>query len=279
MGLAFDLTCRVPLAGEKACYPIPREPTIALRHRLRPLLDDLPPCDQRDGCPRCWEGRSCGRDEVASRLAPAISNVRWSGGRMETTYSINHWLAADGRQGWFSHRQTRTRHGGSVRGAFAGPELADATLAWVLRNFRIWGDGAERDKIVSYQIGRALDVGGCRDPGFREIVALDLARGGREADLLTAIAACDEGLRQKPARTPASAWASLAHTAQLMRLRLVRVQRGHAVRHHPGPGARRQRELRFASSVAATPGLSETALAGVYGGDGDRAAVRTRDRG
>ncbi len=29
----------------------------------------------------------------------------------------------------------------------------------------------------------------------------------------------------------------------------------------------------------ATPGLSETALAGVYEGDGDRAALRTRDRG
>lgn len=29
-------------------------------------------------------------------------------------------------------------------------------------------------------------------------------------------------------------------------LRLARVQRGHEVRHHPGPAARRKRELRFA---------------------------------
>ncbi len=252
VGLVFDLLCPVPLPGDKVSYPIPREPTIALWHRLRPLLDALPRCDERDGCPRCWEGRPCGRDELASRLAPAISNVRWSNGRMETSYSINHWLAADGRQGWFSHRQTRTRLGGSVRGAFAGPELADATLAWLLRHFRVWGDSAEQDRIVSYQIGRVLDVGGCCDPGFWEIVALDRARGGREADLLAAVAACDEGLGHRPAGTTASAWMSLDRTAQLMRLRLIRAQRGHAVRHHPGPAARRQRDLRFAPLAART---------------------------
>jgi len=200
IGLVFDLACPVPLVGDKVSYSIPREPTIALWHRLRALLGGLPRCSQPDGCPRCWDGRSCGRDEVAVRLAPAISNVRWSGGRMETTYSINHWLSSDRRQGWFSNRHDRTRHGGSVKGAFAGPELADATLGWMLRTFRVLGDSPDRDKIVSYQVGRVIQAGGCSDPAFWEMVALDFARSGREPDLVQAIAACDEGLRQKPPR-------------------------------------------------------------------------------
>jgi hypothetical protein len=165
---------------------------------------------------------------------------------METTYSINHWLSSDGRQGWFSNRHDRTRHGGSVKGAFAGPELADATLGWMLRAFRVLGDSPDRDKIVSYQVGRVIQAGGCSDPAFWEMVALDFARSGREPDLVQAIAACDEGLRQKPAETTGSAWASLTQTGELMRLRLARAQRGHEVRHHPGPAARRKRDLRFA---------------------------------
>ena len=89
-------------------------------------------------------------------------------------------------------------------------------------------------------------TGGCSDPAFWEMVALDYARTGRAEDLSQAIAACEEGLRSKPEDTTASAWRSLVQTADLMRLRLVRrAQRGQEVRHHPGPAARRKRELRF----------------------------------
>ncbi len=165
---------------------------------------------------------------------------------METTYSINHWLAADGRQGWFVHRHERKRRGGPVKGAFAGAELADATLGWILRTFRSHGDGAEPDKVIAYQVQRVLRAGGCSDPAFWELVALDFARPGREQDLAQAVAACEEGLRSKPEGTTASAWRSLVQTSKLMRLRLARAQRGHEVRHHPGPAARRKRALRFA---------------------------------
>jgi hypothetical protein len=93
---------------------------------------------------------------------------------------------------------------------------------------------------------RVLTAGGCSDPAFWEMVALDYARSGREGDLAQAIAACEEGTRQRPAETTASSWRSLCQTAEIMRLRLARAQRGHEVRHHPGPAARRKRGLRFA---------------------------------
>jgi hypothetical protein len=200
-------------------------------------------CSIADGC---WDGRSCGTDELAFRLAPAVSNARWSGGQMEATYSINHWLASDANQGWFAHRHDRRRRGGPVKGAFAGPELADATLGWMLRTFRSHGDNPEPDKVIAYQVQRVLTAGSCGDPAFWEMVALGYARSGREGDLAQAIAACGEGTRHRPAETTASAWRSLCQTAEIMRLRLARAQRGHEVRHHPGPAARRKRGLRFA---------------------------------
>ena len=62
----------------------------------------------------------------------------------------------------------------------------------MLRTFRVPGDSAHRDKIVSYQVGRV-------DPGRRLLgsrVVGDagprLARSGREPDLVRAMAACGE---------------------------------------------------------------------------------------
>ncbi len=269
VGLAYDLCCPVPLLptpggpfqapiggpGRKPRdgrewdrYPITRASTIALWHRLRALLAGLPRCAPADGCPRCWEGRPCGRDELVRRLAPGAGTWRWWRGWLQQNYSINHWLASDERQGWFTNREERTRRGGTATGAFAGPELADATLAWILRTYRAHGDRAERDKEIAYQIGRVLRVGGCGDPAFWEMVALERARPGREADLLDALAACDEGLAHRPAETTASTWASLAMTQNLLRLRLIRTQRGPEIRHHPGSRAKRRRGLRFAAS-------------------------------
>jgi hypothetical protein len=124
--------------------------------------------------------------------------------------------------GWFAHRHDRKRRGGPVKGAFAGPELADATLGWMLRTFRVHGDNPEPDKVIAYQVQRVLTAGGCSDPAFWEMVALDYARSGREGDLAQAIAACEEGTRQRPAETTASAWRSPCQTAEIMRLRLVR---------------------------------------------------------
>jgi hypothetical protein len=139
---------------------------------------------------------------------------------------------------WFTNREERTRRGGTATGAFAGPELADATLAWILRTYRAHGDRAERDEI-SYQIGRVLRVGGCGDAAFWEMVALERARPGREADLLDALAACEEGLAHRPVETTASTWASLAMTQNLLRLRLIRTQRRKGAPRSgttPGPG-------------------------------------------
>ena len=78
------------------------------------------------------------------------------------------------------------------------------------------------------------------------MLALDRARPGREADLLEAISLCEQGLVLRPPDTGASAWAALAQTRDLLALRLAGLRRGHVVRHHPGPNARRPRRLRFA---------------------------------
>lgn len=215
-------------------------------HRLRAATDPLPRCQPDDACPRCWEGQPCGRDELVRRIAPGAGNWRWHNGKLETGYSINHWLAAQGDQGWFVHRHNRARRGGSVRGAFAGPELADAVLGWLLRTYRAHGEDTEPAKVVAHQINRVIEAGGCGDPWFWEMVALEWARPGREADLVAAIDACENGLRQCPEGTTASAWTALRTTCEMLRLRLLAVQRGHEIRHHPGPRAKRTRPLRFA---------------------------------
>jgi hypothetical protein len=68
---------------------------------------------------------------------------------------------------------------------------------------------------------------------------------GREDDLRQAIALCDRGLGKKLADTSASSWAALSMTRDLLNLRLTGLGRGHEIRHHPGPNARRPRRLRF----------------------------------
>jgi len=91
-----------------------------------------------------------------------------------------------------------------VKGAFAGPELADATLGWMLRTFRSHGDNPEPDKVIAYQVQRVLTAGGCGDPAFWEMVALGYARSGREG-VRVALALPDRGdhapaARASPAR-------------------------------------------------------------------------------
>jgi DNA polymerase III epsilon subunit-like protein len=246
VGLIYDLRCPVPFPGQRVFYSMTRATTISVWHRLRALLPTLPCCGSGDGCPRCWEGQSCGRDELVFRLAPGMRHARWNADHIETDYSLAHWLPTDKRQGWFSHRLSRGRLGGSVKGAFAGAELADAATGWLLRAFWTYGDTPDRERVVAYQLRRVVRTGGCADPAFWEMVALDTARQGREADLTEAIAYAEVGLGARPAETTATAWRSLEITRDLLVLRRARVQRGHAVRHHPGPAAARPRRLRFA---------------------------------
>ena len=67
----------------------------------------------------------------------------------------------------------------------------------------------------------------------------------RVDDRAAAIPTGDEGLvRMRKER--ASAWASLAMTRAMLELRRASAERGHEVRHHPGPHAKRPSELRFA---------------------------------
>jgi len=71
---------------------------------------------------------------------------------------------------------------------------------------------------------------------------------------LTALPKGTTGLRRSirstRSSTPLPVWgplaAALAQTRDLLALRLAGLRRGHVVRHHPGPNARRPRRLRFA---------------------------------
>ena len=102
----------------------------------------------------------------------------------------------------------------------------------------------EPDAGLTLGVG-ALAAGEIVSLGYLRREVAFATRPGRESDLLEAVAACDEGLCHRPEMTSASNWASLAVTRKILALRLARVQRGHEVRHHPGPNARRRRALRF----------------------------------
>jgi hypothetical protein len=264
VGLVYDLLCPVPLpagagappapaAARKAPHKPKREwdvyrvgpaGTIALWHRLRVLLPGLPRCAPADACPRCWDGDPCPRDELVRRLAPGGWGWGWQDGRLAFIASVANYLPSRGTGGWFTHRHEGRNRGGP--GHYAGRELADATLVWLLRTFRAVGDAEDNDKAIAWQAGRVEGAGGCEEPAFWEMLALDRARPGREADLLEAIALCDRALAVRPSDSTASSWAALRQTRDLLALRLTGVRRGHAVRHHPGPNARRPRRLRFA---------------------------------
>jgi hypothetical protein len=116
----------------------------------------------------------------------------------------------------------------------------------VLRTFRAFGGGEAQENSVVWQMGRVMDAGGCGDPVFWEMLALELAWLGRVEDLATAMRTCDEGLLHKPTETTASAWAALAVTRHVLESRRASAGRGREVRHHPGPNAKRPRKLRFA---------------------------------
>ena len=252
IGLVYDLACPVPLTrpGPRPegqtwdGYPLRMEDTIIRWHRLRALMGATPRCSGAQSCPRCWDGEPCGRDELVRRMAVAGWTWGWDKGRLLFIRSLANLLPARGTSGWFSHRHEGKR-GGGQSGNLAGSELADATLGWVLRTFRAFGDGEAQEKAVVWQMGRVMEAGGCGEPVFWEMLALELAKPGRVEDLAAAIRTCDEGLMHKPTETTASAWASLAMTRDVVELRRASAERGHEVRHHPGPQAKRPRELRF----------------------------------
>jgi hypothetical protein len=220
------------------------EDAILRWHRLRAFMAATLRCAGGQSCPRCWDGEPCGRDELVRRMAVAGWTWGWDKGRLLFIRSLANFLPARGSSGWFSHRHEGKR-GGGQSGNLGGSGLADATLGWVLRTFRAHGDGEALEKSVVWQMGSVMEAGGCGDPVSWELLALELARPTRVEDLVTAIHTCDEGLIHKPKEMTASAWASLAMTRDVPELRRASAERGHEVRHHPGPNAKRPRELRF----------------------------------
>jgi len=78
------------------------------------------------------------RDELVRRLAPGGWGWGWQDGRLAFIASVANYLPSRGTGGWFTHRHEGRNRGGP--GHYAGRELADATLVWLLRTFRAVGD-------------------------------------------------------------------------------------------------------------------------------------------
>jgi hypothetical protein len=233
-----------PEVAERQRYPIDRQATIGMWRRLTAAIEDLPRCGP-DGCPACWDGEACPRDELTRRMAPAMLDPVWERGVMLKGFSISAWLpATDTRAGWFSHRREGSLLSShQLRG---GVELADAALAFLLRTYRIYGQEKDAQIRVVFHLTRVIRAG-CLDPSVTEMWAWELSRPGRAGDLRAAVEACELALTGKPPDTTASAWRSLGLTRDNLVARLLRMERGPASRHHPGDAAKRTRPLRFVS--------------------------------
>lgn len=164
------------------------------------------------------------------------------------------WLREDQLGGWFYHRRDIAPTRGNWKGGPpAGPLLADATTAVLLRNYASRGDDNDRSSRSRDQLLRVLAMG-CADPTLIELDAEHIAAPGREGDLAAAIAQCDAAIANKPRRGD-SGWASLMATRDLLAGRHDRIkerkkieQDGTVVierRHTPGAKAHRIRPLRF----------------------------------
>ncbi|MEO8228628.1 MAG: hypothetical protein ABI628_02580 [Chloroflexota bacterium] len=234
------MACPVPLPGDaRTRYPIGRQEAIDLWHRLSQAVAYL------DACPTCQGEHACPRDELVRRIAPAVLNPVWVKGKMLKGFSISIWMPHGSKGGgWFAHRREPIKPGQ------AGPELADATLGFLLRTYRAHGEEADSPGRVLFRLNRVMREGGCREPVVWEMWAWEQARGGRAEDFRAAIDACDQGRAYRPATT-ASAWESLDLTRSHLLARLASLERGTATRHHPGTRARRTRPLRFTQAVTA----------------------------
>jgi DNA polymerase III epsilon subunit-like protein len=252
---AVEGFCPMPAPrGFSGNYPVRRKEAIAIYHRATALVADLPRCATDARCPACQDGAACPRDELARALAPAVLDPKWENGRMTRGSTLLAWLRPDDRAGWFYHHLDPASPNTTSRGGtHAGPLLADATTALLIRLFALDGDEPDRVARARDQVRRMIDKG-CADPVLTEMNAWNQAASGRPEHLAATIAECDRALELRPDPGD-SAWLSLAVTRDHLAGRLARLlgpQRiaddGSVVpvrRHHPGAKAHRVRPLRF----------------------------------
>ena len=248
----FERFCPMPAdPGFEGNYPIRRKGAIAAYHRSMAAVAGLPLCGPKSPCPSCHDRRPCPRAELLRAVAPAVLDPRWTAGRLTKGSTFLAWVRSDEIGGWFSHHpdDRRTNKGG----ASAGPLLADAVTAAMLRGYATHGEEPDRIRRVRDEVTRSVDLGN-EDPWLIEQWAERLATGGRDEDLASAVAACDAAIARRP-DPPDSAWISLGVAREALASRLARMRSRRVIREdgtveiirprNPGLSGRRARPLRF----------------------------------
>ena len=246
--------CPMPApAGFSGAYPINRRQAIAIYHRATSLTNVLPRCSSAARCAWCADASPCPRTELARAFAPAVLDPRWEQGKLTRGSTLLAWLRYDERAGWFFHRQESAR-ALNRSGAPAGPALADAASALLVRAYGLWGNEPDRAARSRELLRRLIEDYGCSDPALLEMWAWRAATGGRPDDLRAAVEVCDRGIALRPEHGDA-AWDALQNTRNHLAGRLGRMQNRQVIdefgavtnvrRHHPGDHARRRRPLRF----------------------------------
>ena len=178
-----------------------RRAVIAFHQEAGPLLDPLPRCRESDSCPNCARGFPCHLDLWRQALAEGVVGEIGDG-------VASGFIETNGR------RAGTGAYDGLVRSGHR--PLADVALRLVATYWRKKGQTVRADQLA----GLAWRTG-CRDPQIVEWHAMSLAAGGRDADLLAALAVIEPTLALRSGSTDV-AWDSLAVRKLLIEGRLER---------------------------------------------------------
>jgi DNA polymerase III epsilon subunit-like protein len=258
----FEHWCPMPMGKDfSGRYPFGRKVTIKAYHEINRLSEPLRRCSLERSCPWSAANRPCPRDEIVRAIAPAVMDPIWKKGRLTRTTTTNAWLHAHDKGGWQYHRQDpfiyRSGSVTSKGGLPAGPVLADAAMAVMVKSYPVWGE--EPDRVARSRDALATLIRrDAQDPALHELWAQLMATPGRVPDLVDAIAVADRALAWRPEVTTDSAWASLELFRDHLRGRLARRrdpvrfdEKGNLVavrRHSAGDKAKRPAVFRFLRS-------------------------------
>jgi hypothetical protein len=177
----------VPADWPDGYYPIKRKATSELYHELTRLLSGLPRCSTADACPSSRAGQPCARDVIHRTFAAGVLDPKWEKGRMLKEASIGTWFS-DNKPGGFPYPRLDAAHAAQLTprqrakgGQPAGPLLAEATTALLIRTYARYGQADDRETRARELLPRAIKEG-VSDPFIFELWARDLARPSRVTD-------------------------------------------------------------------------------------------------
>lgn len=157
-------------------------------HRLLAVTEPLARCGV-DHCPNCRGRVPCGRDHLLRAFALPVLDPIFRNGLLTRESTTGAWIGLDKPGGWRYHHQAfdaaPTGWQMSRAGRPAGPLMADAVSALLLRAFPIYGDQPDRGLKAQDLVARVVSEG-CEDPIAWEMLANQEETAGRAADLTAA---------------------------------------------------------------------------------------------